>query len=82
MTKFTDSLNDRLKDASIAQSGLGLPDDCWRRAQGRSRLSGKATRAGVLAMNAIALMDGLGIQRFSVVGHDWESHIAECLAIG
>ncbi len=25
MTKFTDGLNDRLKDASIAQSGLGLP---------------------------------------------------------
>jgi hypothetical protein len=27
MTKFTDGLNDRLKDASIAQRGLGLPDD-------------------------------------------------------
>jgi pimeloyl-ACP methyl ester carboxylesterase len=33
-------------------------------------------------MDAIALMDGLGIERFSVVGHDWGSHIAECLAIG
>ena len=27
MTKITDGLNDRPKDASIAQSGPGLPDD-------------------------------------------------------
>jgi hypothetical protein len=28
MTKFTDGLNDSLRDASIAQSGLGLPEEC------------------------------------------------------
>jgi hypothetical protein len=27
MTKFADGLNDHLKDASIAQRGLGLPDE-------------------------------------------------------
>jgi pimeloyl-ACP methyl ester carboxylesterase len=42
----------------------------------------RTANGGVLAMDAIALMDGLGIDRFSVVGHDWGSHIAECLAIG
>jgi pimeloyl-ACP methyl ester carboxylesterase len=42
----------------------------------------RTANGGILAMDAIALMDGLGIERFSVVGHDWGSHIAECLAIG
>jgi pimeloyl-ACP methyl ester carboxylesterase len=37
---------------------------------------------GILAMDAIALMDGLGIERFAAVGHDWGSTIAEALAIG
>ena len=37
---------------------------------------------GILAMDAIALMDGLGIDRFGVVGHDWGSNIAEALAVG
>ncbi|EJC72322.1 alpha/beta hydrolase [Rhizobium hidalgonense] len=42
----------------------------------------RTANGAVLAMDAIALMDGLGIEQFSVVGHDWGSHIAECLAIG
>lgn len=42
----------------------------------------RTANGGILAMDAIALMNGLGIERFSVVGHDWGSHIAECLAIG
>ncbi|MDK4718004.1 hypothetical protein PH552_01390 [Rhizobium sp. CNPSo 3968] len=37
--------------------------------------------SAVLAMDAIALIDGLGIERFSVVSHDWRSSIAEALAI-
>lgn len=48
-------------------------------------LSGEAERtanSGVLAMDAIALMDGLGIEDFSVAGHDWGSNIAEALAVG
>ena len=42
----------------------------------------RSANGGALAMDAIALMDGLGIERFSVVGHDWGSNIAEALAIG
>lgn len=38
--------------------------------------------SGVLAMDAIALMDGLGIEDFSVAGHDWGANIAEALAVG
>jgi pimeloyl-ACP methyl ester carboxylesterase len=33
-------------------------------------------------MDAIALMDGLGTDRFSVVGHDWGANIAAALAVG
>ncbi|GAA3065572.1 alpha/beta hydrolase [Rhizobium viscosum] len=42
----------------------------------------RTANAGILAMDAIALMDGLGIERFSAVGHDWGSNVAEALAIG
>lgn len=42
----------------------------------------RTANSGILAMDAIALMDGLGIERFSAVGHDWGSNIAEALAIG
>ncbi len=48
----------------------------------RNNSAPRTANGGILAMDAIALMDGLGIERFSVVGHDWGSHIAECLAIG
>lgn len=48
----------------------------------RNNEARRTANGAVLAMDAIALMDGLGIERFSVVGHDWGSHIAECLAIG
>lgn len=48
----------------------------------RSDSALRTANGGILAMDAIALMDGLGIEQFSVVGHDWGSHIAECLAIG
>jgi len=33
-------------------------------------------------MDAIDLLDRLRVERFSVVGHDWGSSIAEALAIG
>src|ERR1700730_2193206 len=36
--------------------------------------------SGILAMDAIALMDALRVERFSVVGHDWGSHLADHLA--
>lgn len=42
----------------------------------------RTANGAVLAMDAIDLLDRLGIDRFSVVGHDWGSNIAEALAIG
>jgi pimeloyl-ACP methyl ester carboxylesterase len=42
----------------------------------------RTANGGILAMDAIALMDGLGIERFSVVGHDWGSNVAAALAVG
>lgn len=38
--------------------------------------------SAILAMDAIALMDALGIERFMVAGHDWGANIAEALAVG
>lgn len=38
--------------------------------------------SSILAMDAIAMMDALGIARFAVTGHDWGSNIAEALAVG
>jgi pimeloyl-ACP methyl ester carboxylesterase len=48
-------------------------------------LSSKARRtgnAGILAMDAIELMDALSIKRFHVAGHDWGANVAEALAVG
>ena len=45
----------------------------------------EAPRTGNSAIHAIdqiALIDALGIERFSVAGHDWGSNIAEALAVG
>jgi len=42
----------------------------------------RTANSGVLAMDAIALMDGLGIEEFAVAGHDWGSSVAEALAVG
>ncbi len=38
--------------------------------------------ACMLALDMIALMNGLGVDRFAVAGHDWGSNIAEALAVG
>uniref|UniRef100_UPI0035C95BDB alpha/beta fold hydrolase n=1 Tax=uncultured Sphingomonas sp. TaxID=158754 RepID=UPI0035C95BDB len=38
--------------------------------------------SGILAIDAIALLDTLGVSRCAVVGHDWGSNIAEALAVG
>ena len=42
----------------------------------------RTSNGAILAMDAIDLLDRLGVERFSVVGHDWGSNIAEALAIG
>jgi pimeloyl-ACP methyl ester carboxylesterase len=50
-----------------------------------SFLSSATPRTGnsaVLALDAVEMLDVLGIERFSVAGHDWGSSIAETLAVG
>ena len=52
---------------------------------GDTRLKEGVPRTGdsaMLAIDAIALLDALAIERFMVAGHDWGSNIAEALAIG
>jgi pimeloyl-ACP methyl ester carboxylesterase len=53
---------------------------------GRTRFLSKATRrtgnVGILALDAIGLMDALEIESFFVAGHDWGSNVAETLAVG
>lgn len=52
---------------------------------GNSRLRDDALRTGnsaILAIDMIALMDGLGIERFMVAGHDWGANTAEAIAVG
>jgi pimeloyl-ACP methyl ester carboxylesterase/sugar lactone lactonase YvrE len=52
---------------------------------GATRFVGDGPRTGnaaILAMDMIALMDGLGIDRFMVAGHDWGSNTAEAMAVG
>lgn len=48
----------------------------------RNTAAPRTANSAILAMDAIALMDRLQIERFSVVGHDWGSNIAEALAVG
>ncbi|WP_156680161.1 L-dopachrome tautomerase-related protein [Sphingomonas profundi] len=52
---------------------------------GETRFVGDGPRTGnsaILAMDMIALMDGLGIDRFMVAGHDWGANAAEAMAVG
>ena len=52
---------------------------------GETRFVGDTLRTGnsaVMAMDAIAIMDAVGIDRFMVAGHDWGANIAEALAVG
>lgn len=37
---------------------------------------------GALAIDALLMMDALGIARFFIAGHDWGANIAEALAVG
>ena len=48
----------------------------------RSADEPRTGNSGVLALDAIALMDALGVERFMVAGHDWGSNTAEALAVG
>lgn len=42
----------------------------------------RTANSALLAMDAIALMQALDVNGFSVVGHDWGSNIAEAIAVG
>ena len=48
----------------------------------RSASAPRTGDPGMLAMDAIGLMDALGVERFAAVGHDWGSNVAEALAVG
>ena len=48
----------------------------------RSDTAPRTADSAILAMDAIALLDALGIGQFMVAGHDWGSNIAEALAVG
>jgi len=48
-------------------------------------LSSATPRTGntaMLAMDTIELLDALGVESFSIAGHDWGSNMAEMLAVG
>ncbi|MDB5713567.1 MAG: alpha/beta hydrolase [Sphingomonadales bacterium] len=44
--------------------------------------AGRTGNSAVLAMDMIALMDGLNVEGFMVAGHDWGSNTAEAMAVG
>lgn len=48
----------------------------------RSRWTKRTGNSGILALDAIDLMDALGIMRFCIAGHDWGSNTAEAIAVG
>ena len=58
----------------------------WLRGFGQTTFkkaeSPRTSHPALLAYDAIALMDHLAIQKFSVAGHDWGSSIPEALAVG
>src|ERR1035437_3991780 len=48
-------------------------------------LSANTPRTGntaMLVLDAIEMIDALGVAKFSVAGHDWGSNMAETLAVG
>lgn len=53
---------------------------------GETRFKEKSTprsgNSGILAMDAIAFLDVLGVETLMVAGHDWGSNMAESLAVG
>ncbi len=48
----------------------------------RDAQAARTGNSAVLAMDAMELLDGLGVTRFAVAGHDWGSNMAEALAVG
>ena len=74
-------------DVRLALHGAGLRTVVPSlRGFGATRFLGPAAprtaNSGIHALDMIALMNGLGVDRFMVAGHDWGSNIAEALAVG
>ena len=55
----------------------GFGDTSFRYAQ-----APRTGNSGIHAMDMIALLDALGIEKLAVIGHDWGANIAEALAVG
>ena len=69
----------------LNEAGLRTIVPTLRGFGGSRFVSPEAPRTGnstVLALDAVALLDALGVDRFLVAGHDWGSNVAEALAIG
>ena len=62
---------------TITPSVRGFGDTRFRSAD-----TPRTGNSGRLAIDAIEMMDALGIERFFVAGHDWGSNMAEALAVG
>ncbi len=48
----------------------------------RSDATARTGNSGILAHDAVDLIDALGIEHFVVAGHDWGSNAAEAIAVG
>lgn len=83
---WPDDLNSWAPVAQVLNtSGLRTITPSLRGFSATRFLSADTPRTGnsaMLAMDAIALMDALGIDTFSVAGHDWGASAAEAMALG
>jgi pimeloyl-ACP methyl ester carboxylesterase len=73
--RVADALSDRFRLLIPTLRGFG---DTRFRSDDTPR-TGNSAR---LAMDMIAFLDALGVDRLSVVGHDWGSNIGEAMAVG
>lgn len=62
---------------TIAPAARGFGETRFRSAD-----TPRTGNAAMLVLDAIEMMDALGIERFSVAGHDWGANMAEMLAVG
>ncbi len=71
--------------AALNDAGLRTVTPSLRGFGATRFLSASTPRTGnsaILAIDAIELLNALGVERFSVAGHDWGSNAAEALAVG
>jgi len=70
---------------ALNAAGLRTIAAMYRGFGGTRFLSPDRPRTGntaVLALDAIEMLDRLGVEEFSVAGHDWGSNVAAALAVG